>query len=182
MSDPTTTHPFDLLLEISKRSQLRTDEAASDIVQPSAMMGKLALRVDTLHLMVSMDDIEEIIPLPPLTYVPGVKPWLIGIANLRGTVISVVNLSAFLVNKASVPNTHSRVIVISLGEWSYGLLVDEIIGMRHFPAANKITLNNAINEELKTYVKEAYSGEEKTWLVFNVDALLHSPHFLDAAA
>ena len=182
MNDPATMHPFDLLLEISNRSQQSLDKAAVDIAQPSAMMGKLALRIDKIHLMVSMDDIEEIIPVPALTRVPGVKPWLIGVANLRGTVISVVNLSAFLLNKASVANAHSRIIVISSGEWSYGLLVDEIIGMRHFPAANKITLRNAINEELQPYVNKAYSGEEKTWLVFNVDTLLQSSHFLDAAA
>jgi len=64
-------------------------------MQLSEIRGRLALRLSSWNLLFSMDDVAEIIPVPRnITRVPGVKRWLLGIANLRGKVISVSDLNA----------------------------------------------------------------------------------------
>ena len=170
-------HPFDLLAQIDKRSREQA-RLVTPVEQPAGMV-------------VPMDEISEIIPVPSVTHIPGVKPWLMGVANLRGTVISVVNLRQFLFGKASPINAASRIIVVDVGDWSYGLLIDEVIGMRHFADASRLALDDkallenaatGLSDTLKPYIIDAYSGEGHHWLVFDVDMLLENANFLDAAA
>ena len=57
-------HPFDLLLDIDRRSRSRSLSTSADIEKPTGMVGRLALRLNTWRLMFSMDDVSEIIPVP----------------------------------------------------------------------------------------------------------------------
>jgi twitching motility protein PilI len=146
------------------------------------MVGRLALRLNTWRLMFSMDDVSEIIPVPNITRVPGVKPWLMGISNLRGTVVSIADLGELLGGRSSTLTASSRVVIVGSGEWSYGLLVDEVIGMRHFTSESKLSLAETVTDNLRPYVTEVFSSEKQIWFTFNVDALLSDDTFLDAAA
>jgi len=69
-----------------------------------------------------MDDVAEIVPLLRITQVPGVKRWLLGIANLRGKVISVSDLRDFLTGRLTPQLPSSQVVVVRAGGWDYGLL------------------------------------------------------------
>ena len=131
--------------------------------------------------MFSMDEVLEIIPVPPITRVPGVKSWLMGIANLRGTVISVVNLREFFSGKPSIPTPSSRIVIVRSGEWHYGVLVDEVIGMHNFDVESKLPSLDAIDANLRPYLTEAFHSEDTEWLAFNADRLLNDSRFLGAA-
>lgn len=180
MNTETSSHPFDLLLEIDRRSRSEVD--SSEVEQPTGTVGRLALRLGPWNLMFNMEDVAEIIPVPHVSRVPGVKSWLMGIANLRGTVISIVDLKEFLGGKPSNLMTSSRVVVVRSGEWDYGLLVDEIIGMRHFGPDNRQPSKNMVDVNLRSYVTEVFSSEDKLWLAFNVSQLLTDDRFLGAAS
>lgn len=179
-----TGHPFDLLLDFDHRSRDRARNGSPELELPTGMVGRLALRLQDQRLMVSMQDISQIIPVPAITRVPGTQPWLMGIANLRGTVISVVNLGEFLLGKASNVTKSSRIVTVVNGDWLYGLLIDEVIGMRHFADHSLIDLRSAgaVSPELEPYVTEVYEGEQQRWQVFDVNVLLSNAYFLDAAA
>lgn len=181
MSSKPALHPFDILLDIDRRSRGRNDSETA-VPQATGTSGRLALRLGQWHLMFLMEDVSEIIPLPSITRVPGVKPWLLGIANLRGTVITIIDLQRFLSSKATTVVNNSRVVVISADEWDYGLLIDEVIGMRHFGADSRLHNVGTVDVHLRPYLTEAFNGEGKLWLTFSVDRLLEDPNFLNAAA
>ena len=175
------SHPFELLLEIDRHNRERVLQTASGAVQSATGTGQLAVRVWAWNLIFSMDDIAEIIPVPRITRVPGVKSWLLGIANLRGMVMTVVDLQEFLGCKPASLLPNSRLLVVRSGEWNCGLLVDEIIGMRHFSLETQHAILATIAFNLRPYITGAFESEKKQWLVFNVSRLLNDPRFLQAA-
>lgn len=177
---PFPLHPFDILLQLDRRIRERAPVAAVS-AQLSEIRGRLALRLSSWNLLFSMDDVTEIIPVPRITRVPGVKRWLLGIANLRGRVISVSDLRDFLVGRATVRLPSSQVVVVHAGAWDYGLLADEIIGMRHFGPQHRLSTLDAIDVGLRPYVIEAFLNDGQHWLVFNTGKLLAAPEFLNAA-
>lgn len=181
VNSKTALHPFDVLLEIDRRSRGRSDSDAA-APQAAGTSGRLALRLGQWHLMFLMEDVSEIIPLPSITRVPGVKPWLLGIANLRGTVITVMDLQRFLSGKATAVTNSSRVVVIGADEWDYGLLIDEVIGMRHFGTDSRLHNVGAVDAHLRPYLTDAFNSDGKLWLTFNVSRLFDDPNFLNAAA
>ena len=46
-------------------------------------------------MAVSASGVVEVVDLPPLTRLPGVPPWVLGIVNIRSEIISVVDLPLF---------------------------------------------------------------------------------------
>jgi twitching motility protein PilI len=173
-------HPFDVLLQLDRRIRERAPAAAS--AQLSEIRGQLAARLSSWNLLFSMDDVAEIIPIPrSITRVPGVKRWLLGIANLRGKVISVSDLRDFLTGRSTMQLPASQLVVLRSGEWDYGLLVDEIIGMRHFGSQHRLPSLDAVEEPLRPYVTEAFWSDNLCWMVFNTGKLLAEPGFLNAA-
>lgn len=173
--------PFEQLLEIDRRSRGRRLPAAAAAQRPDAGSG-LALRVGSQYLLFPLEEASEIITLPRITPVPGVKPWLLGITNLRGTVISVVDLKAFLSGRITAPSLRNRVVVVRAGEWGYGLLVDEVFGMRHLAAGGAAGRPDGLDAGLRPYVSRAVAGDDRSWLVFDTQRLLQDPRFLGAAS
>lgn len=180
MKSVAPPHPFDQLLEINRRSRGRVTPAAEALPAPG-MSGGLAVRLDDQHLLFSLDAVAEIIPLPRITLVPGVQPWLLGIINLRGTVVSVVDMHGFLHGGRSAPTARSRILVVRAGDWACGLVVDEVFGMRHFVADSRLAVPGGVAAGLRPYIAEVFRGEGQQWLVFSTARLLRDPRFLNAA-
>jgi twitching motility protein PilI len=177
---PLPLHPFDILLQLDQRVRERTAVAAV-AVPLSDMRGRLALRLGSWNLLFSMDDVAEIIPVPRVTRVPGVKRWLLGIANLRGKVISISDLRDFLTGRPTPQLPGSQIVVVRAGEWDYGLLVDEVIGMRHFGAQHRLSEFDAVEAGLRPYLTEGFLVDGQYWLAFNAGKLLADPGFLRAS-
>lgn len=172
-------HPFEQLLELDRRSRSRAPAAAA-APAPGAM-ARLALRLDTWHLLLPLEEVAEVIPVPRITRVPGTKPWLLGIASLRGTIVSVSDLRAFLDGRPSTPTVASRVVVVGAGNGRHGLLVEEVIGMRHFGPSSRLADLEGLGAGLRRYVGEGFQGERHRWWQLNLGLLLKDPRFLDAA-
>ncbi|CDH45785.1 chemotaxis protein CheW [Candidatus Contendibacter odensensis] len=179
-ADPLSLHPFDILLQLDQRVRERAPVVAVN-AQLSEIRGRLALRLGSWNLLFSMDDVAEIIPVPRVTRVPGVKRWLLGIANLRGKVISVSDLRDFLIGRPTAQLPGSQIVVVRVGEWDYGLLVDEVVGMRHFGPQHRLPTLDTVDESLRPYTAEAFLHDNQYWLVFNTSALLADPRFANAA-
>ena len=173
-------HPFDILLQLDQRIRERTPVEAIS-ARLSEIRGRLALRLGSWNLLFSMDDVAEIIPIPRITRVPGVKRWLQGIANLRGKVISVSDLRDFLTGRPTPQLPSSQIVIVRADEWDYGLLVDEVIGMRHFGPQHRLSTLDAVEASLRPYVAEAFLNDGQYWLAFNAGKLLADPGFLQAS-
>ncbi len=180
LSAATPLHPFDLLLRLDARIRERAPTAGGD-AHLSEMRGQLALRLGSWNLLFSMDDVAEIIPVPRITRVPGVKRWLLGIANLRGKVISVSDLRDFLTGRPTVQLPSSQIVVVRAGGWDYGLLVDEIVGMRHFGQQQRLPSLDGVDASLQPYVIDGFLNDRQNWLVFNAGKLLVDSRFSNAA-
>ncbi|MFO1433220.1 MAG: chemotaxis protein CheW [Candidatus Competibacteraceae bacterium] len=180
MIDKATLEHSDRLPELDRP---RLEQNLPPVVSPpTAGRGLLAVGVGDWKLMFAMDEITEIVPLPRITRVPGMQPWLLGIANLRGNVIAVIDLKVFLGDKPAGFLAGSRLLMVRSGEWHYGLVVDEIIGMRHFGPEQEQNEVATLPAGLQPYLTRIFVSEQTQWLVFDVNRLLHDPKFLQATS
>ncbi|PWV62325.1 chemotaxis protein CheW [Plasticicumulans acidivorans] len=173
-------HPFDQLLDLAQRGA-REFGRAHATQEHSGAAAALALRVGSRRLLFRLAEAGEIVPTPALTKVPGVQPWLLGIASLRGRIVSVVDLNVFFGGRRSVSSPRSRVIVVGSGETRYGLLVDEVIGMRPTPAGGRLESLPESGEGIESYLRGAFAIDGAAWLEFDVGRLLADPRFMSAA-
>lgn len=142
----------------------------------------LAFRLDQHQLCVDVVVIDEIIPPPRLTPVPGSVDWLLGLTNVRGSLITVVDLRLFLRPERTPITSKSQVLITSVENQNIGLLVDEILGQRHFAtdAAEEIDVEQW--QDIHQYISKSYRQNDSDWGILNLMGLLHDRRFLDGAA
>ena len=179
--NPDTASAIDILQDIEARSLARTTEV-EDQEGFAALWAGLAFKVAGIRVLAPMDEVSEILVLPNrLTRVPGAKPWVKGIANIRGNLLPVVDLQSFLGGKPVVTNRRSRVLVINRGDVTTGLLVGDVQGMRHFSEDQSIT-SARIEGVIGRFVQAAYKNDDGIWPVLSMDNLANDERFRMAAA
>jgi purine-binding chemotaxis protein CheW len=94
-----------------------------------AGQASLTVLVAGEHLSLPMADVAEIVRPRRMTRVPHGPVSLLGLANLRGTVLPVVSLAALLGLPVSPPGPAARIVVTDKGALA-GLLVDAVSSQR----------------------------------------------------
>jgi twitching motility protein PilI len=178
--EPELATPFEQLLDIERRSALHElSEGRSKAA--GAIWSGLGFVVGDFHLLVTLEDVAEVVKVPRLTRVPGAKPWVKGIANLRGTVITAVEFTGFLGLEKRRSTLQRRLLVFSAEGWTSALIVDEIYGMRAFYDGDQTAHCETLTTSLKSYVAEAYRSDDVVWHVFKPSRLLNDSAFLTTA-
>lgn len=142
----------------------------------------LVFSVAGVRLTCAMNEVSEMLPYPDrITRVPGSKPWVLGLANVRGSLLPVVDLQVYLGGKAVVPAKTTRVLVLRLRGLVVGLLVPTVQGMRHFELSQRVP-DARIKGALGAYVYEAFRLGDDIIPIINMQALATDPEFRSAAA
>lgn len=81
--------------------------------------------------------VQEIYPLNDITPLPGVPPFVLGIAKVRGQILSVVDLKKFFEIPESGLGQLNTLVILRSEQMSFGILADEILGV-HSIEASKI--------------------------------------------
>ena len=142
----------------------------------------LVFNVAGVRVVSAMDEVSEMLPYQErITHVPGAKPWMQGLANVRGSLLPIIDLQVFLGGKAVVPSKATRILVLRLRGLVAGLLVPSVQGMRHFNLSDRLP-NARMKGVLGAYVYEAFNLDDEVWPVFSMSALAADPGFRTAAA
>jgi len=79
--------------------------------------------------------VREVHPLENLTPLPCTPPFVLGIVNLRGEILSVIDLKKFFGLPEKGLTDLDKIIVLESANMVFGILADAIIGVRSVPTA-----------------------------------------------
>jgi twitching motility protein PilI len=171
--------PFDLLLAMEARGGRVA--AGSRSAGGDEWVG-VAFRLGSEHFLAAREETREVLAVPAhLTRVPGARLWVRGLANVRGQLLPVIDLRQFLGSGATPIQRQSRVLVVQHREVPAGLLVDEVLGFRRFPAREFNAAPPPTLLRCEHYLAGVFRQAEETWPVFGLRRLVESPAFLAAA-
>lgn len=174
--------PFELLRELERLARLALSGQGRDAASEREWVG-VAFRLGAENFLVAREETREVLGYPAIvTRVPGAKPWICGLANVRGQLLPVVDLRAFLGGGMSATGRSSRVLVANHREVPAGLLVDEVLGFRRFSDGEFSTTTPATIARCERYLAGAFRRGTESWPVFSLRTLLESSDFLQAAA
>jgi purine-binding chemotaxis protein CheW len=74
--------------------------------------------------------IREVYPIKELTPVPGVPPFVVGIINVRGQILSIIDIKKFFDLPEKGLTDLNKVIIIHDNTMEFGILADVVLGMR----------------------------------------------------
>lgn len=98
---------------------------------------------------VPIKEVREIIELPKnLMQPPGRKPHVLGVLNLRGDLVTIVDArSLYLSDKEAAQSEARKVLVFKNGDQHFGLVVDAVESIITFSESDKLTLPRIIYDQ-----------------------------------
>lgn len=169
--------PFDLLATL----EARVRATRPDIVRRrSDVWLGLGFRIRDHWCVAPREDVREIIPMPSLSRAPGAKPWLLGVANVRGGILAVADLAQFLGLPRKVEQSTSRVLIFNSPRLPVGFLIDEVAGYRQFTTTDQRHERMPESGPLAPYLLGAFERGQQPWYAFSLHRLADSPEFAHA--
>jgi twitching motility protein PilI len=179
--DTTQLSPFEALADYERRSLAHAAGLPEQIEAPGLWRG-IGFRVGARYLVSSINEVNEILTFPALTLVPGTRPWLLGVANVRGNLVPVIDLRQYLEGERTQVTDSSRVLLVRQLGGSVGLLIDEVLGQRNFSEEQRSDALGEEDDRYARFVGENYPLGEVNWGLFSMAALVRTPDFVQAAA
>ncbi|MBW7897133.1 MAG: purine-binding chemotaxis protein CheW [Opitutaceae bacterium] len=177
----TQNVPFDILFDYERRSLAHVAGVPDQIDAPGLWRG-ITFRLGSRRLAASFSEVVEIISVPPLTPVPGGEAWLLGVANLRSSLLPVVDLKQYLEGDRTVQHAGTRALVIRQTGGDVAILIDELYGQRNFHAGQLVSSQDIGTGGYAPFVRQAYQVGELVWGVFDMTRLTRTPDFRQSAA
>jgi len=180
-ASPASLSPFDMLLDYERRS-LAHQPGRPELIEAPGHWRGVGFRVGRHRLVGAFGEVVEIISLPTITAVPGSQSWMLGLANIRGSLYGVVDLKQFLEGERSAVNEGQRCVLVRQPGGNVILLVDELYGQRAFNDSHLIERPDALDGRLGAVVMRSYKVGDVTWGVLDIPVLSRTPEFRQAAA
>jgi len=117
--------------------------------------------------------VKEILKVNKFTYVPNSEPYVRGVYNLRGDIISVVDLRVmFHVKKEQKKDDFEDVIVISMNEKKIGVIVDSISKVIGIDSSTIQPPHPIFNNISIKYISGIVEKETRIYVILDVDRIL----------
>lgn len=86
----------------------------------------LTFYIDEQLFAIQSSQVVEIIRTQPITYIPKLPPYVIGVINLRGKIVPLIDLRLKFDKTPREYDDYTSVVVVETGELSVGFIVDRV--------------------------------------------------------
>ncbi len=180
MTSAPHNRPLQLLRDLEARCREHAHGLPRQIEVREDWLG-IAFRVGEYRLVAPLDHVTEILTYPGMAKVPGSKEWVRGIANIRGNLLPIMDLQGYLQGRSTLPGRLSRILVVNHKGVFSGLVVDEVLGFKHFFPEQRTEDLPSGDPALVAYLLHGFYSGDDHWGVFSLKKLAEMPQFLQAA-
>lgn len=132
----------------------------------------IAFELQEQSFVVPLGEVAEVMYCPSLTPVPKGESWLKGLSNIRGQLLTVVDLTEYLLNKPTKRTRQQKILCLQHHDHYIGLMVDEVTGLQHFNKQSFFSRNSKLNTSVEKYCSGYFDYDQKTWNVFLFSKLI----------
>lgn len=130
--DPTPIHDENDLALLAERARLLAHDPGRDQA-PVERIEVIEFELAGERYGIESEFVQEVCLLDDLTPVPCIPSFVLGVVNIHGRIISVVDLRKFFQIQGEAISDLNRVIVLSSDEMEFGILADAVPGICSIP-------------------------------------------------
>ena len=168
---------------MSKQSQLRDYQTSilerlenAKKAGAEAPAGYLGVVIGSKNVLVNLQEISETLPIMDIHRIPIVKPWFLGVANVRGVLYAINDIAQMLENPLTGISSSARLLLIREAVTSnVAFVVEKMIGLRKLEEMKlrEESVENDICLKSQTYQDD----ENRVWHMLDCDKLICSKEF-----
>ncbi|MFZ5942569.1 MAG: chemotaxis protein CheW [Bacillota bacterium] len=126
-------------------------------------------KLDKVEYGIGITQVNEIVKLQAITKIPNTPDYVEGVINLRGKVISIVDLKIRFKVAAKERNDDTRIIVVTVNDKTIGMIVDEVaevIRINDSQIEDSASISVHISEE---FIKGIAKIEDRLIILLNLE-------------
>lgn len=181
MSQPTSDLQVQQPDHTARRTRLR--EFQAQLVErmqtarnsEAGQASQLGVLIGDSRWLLDLQSAGEIVSAHGITPVPLTQPWYLGLINIRGNLVSVIDFAGFQGGAKTAIDKDSRIVAFSpsLG-FNCGLLVSRVLGLRN---VTEMRAHEA--GEADAWVGRRYLDQEAhVWSELDLASVIQQPGFL----
>jgi len=145
----------------------------SDVISSN----QLGVMIGQTRYLLNLRDAGEIVSVGHISPVPLTRDWYLGLLNLRGNLIGVVDMQNFRGQPKVEIDSDCRVVAFSSGlAFNAGLLVSKVLGLRNV-AEMEVQQNSSDNQS--AWIKQNYvDNNNQIWHELSLATLIQDGDFL----
>ncbi len=170
---------------VGRRTRLR--EFQSQLVERmqaarsgvDARVNQLGVMIGQNRWLLNLQEAGEIVSVGAITQVPLTRDWFLGLANIRGNLISVIDFARFQGQAPSQIDKDCRIVAFAPGlSFNSGLLVSRVMGLRNI-AEMELQAGNSLTDDAAPWATKRYvDNESQVWTELNLSLVVQDPQFL----
>lgn len=142
----------------------------------------VTFRLDHEKYGIKVMQVQEVLRMTEIAPVPGAPDYVLGIINLRGNVVTVIDLRRRFGLMDKEADDSTRIVIIEADNQVVGILVDSVAEVADIRTSEIDTAPNVGNDESSKYIQGVSSQGEELLILVDVNKLLSDEEWSEVAA
>ncbi len=142
----------------------------------------VTFKLDEETYGINVMQIQEVLRYTEIAPVPGAPDYVLGIINLRGNVVTVIDTrKRFGLSEAEVSD-HTRIVVIEVDSQVVGILVDSVAEVVYLRQSEMESAPNVGNEESAKFIQGVCNKNGELIILVEFEKLMSEEEWSDVAS
>jgi purine-binding chemotaxis protein CheW len=139
---------------------------------PQTLTQWVTFKLDGETYGVNVMEVQEVLRVTDIAPVPGAPDYVLGIINLRGNVVSVIDTRRRFGLSTTENNEATRIVIIESGGQTVGIRVDAVAEVLDVDSSEIETSPDVGNEESSRYISGMVSRGEELVVLIDVNKII----------
>jgi purine-binding chemotaxis protein CheW len=145
-----------------------------DVGQDDQLLRWVTFHLDGETYGINVEQVREVLRITEIAPVPGAPDYVLGIINLRGNVVTVVDTRKRFSLMPVEATDSSRIVIIEVEGQEIGMLVDSVAEVVDLPMSAIESTPNIGNDESSRFIQGVTSVEGRLLILIDVNKFLDS--------
>ncbi|WP_006786137.1 chemotaxis protein CheW [Thiorhodospira sibirica] len=141
----------------------------------------VSFRLEDETYAINVMGVQEVLRVAEIAPVPGAPDYVLGIINLRGNVVTVIDARRRMGLSDKEPDDASRIVIIEANHQEIGILVDSVAEVIELAASEIEPAPNVGNDESSRYIHGVASRDGELTIVVDLNRLLTDEEWSEVA-
>ena len=156
--------------------------AEQDLAANDPLSEWVTFRLDNEKYGVNVMLVREVLKNTEIAPVPGAPYFVLGIINLRGNVVTVIDTRTRFSLPQVEPDDASRIIIIEMDEQVVGMMVDSVAEVATLRESEIEFAPNVGNDESAKYIQGVSKQDDDLLILVDLEKLFSLHEFAQAEA
>jgi purine-binding chemotaxis protein CheW len=142
----------------------------------------VTFRLENEKYGINVMQVQEVLRVSEIAPVPGAPSYVLGIVNLRGNVVTVIDTRARFGLPAAEMDDSTRIVIIEADEQVVGILVDSVAEVVDLKTSDMETAPNVGTEESAKFIQGVASHDGELLILIDLNKLLTDEEWAEMMA